>query len=348
MSSLASSTLRKKRLKLLETSINKCRLDLSLKKKKTAREVLSYLGVPHERFPSLALDEQLTIGAYNQHIAFPLDLSLREVLKKEAEDERLANSNRNTDSVNISSNIDSSNHDKKENGQGRRVDENLPTSLPIVDSIGPIAPACAKEIELKASYPISLYYHQVTAVKEAYWKLIQENKRAILLQAGVGTGKTFIYGALLAELWQTGFFEGKTFSPWPALVITKASIITQTERVLEKHFKLCPKRQFKVLNYDALRSGRGLDSVMEKKKEVVNGEIVTAYKWKKYLHPLVVIVDECQNAKNEDSTQSQIIQNLADIQEDNLKIVFSSATPWTRVCEAKYFCVNLGMEYKIA
>lgn len=339
MSSLAASTMRKKRLKLLETSINKCRLDISLKKVKTAREVLSYLGVPHERFPSLALDDTLTINGYNQHIAFPLMDTLREVLKKEADDER----NSHSGNLPVPSNPASSNPVVKE----LTPHEPHTNSSPNPTLIEPPISLNAKSVELRAQYPVSLYYHQVAAVKELWHKLIHEQKRALLLQAGVGTGKTFIYGALLAELWQTGFFEGKTFSPWPALVITKASIIKQTERVLEKHFKLCPVRQFKVMNYDALRSGKGLDSVMEKKKEVVNGELVIQYKWKKYLHPLVVIVDESQNAKNEDSTQSQIIQNLADIHDPNLKIVFSSATPWTRVCEAKYFCVNLQMNYKI-
>jgi hypothetical protein len=323
--SLSGATQRKKRLALLQQSLNKCRLDLSLKKIKTAREVLSFLDVPTVRFPSLALDEPLTINAYNVHIAQPLENTLREILKKEADDER-----------------------------GIKVLVDSGSSKPS-DSPSILSPTSSTEDEprrvglpnLIATYPVTLYRHQILAAQELKQKLLVENKRAALLQAGVGTGKTFIYGAFLAELWQTGYFEGKTFSPWPALIITKASIVEQTKRVLENFFGLCPIRQFKVMNFDALRSGKGLDSVIEKKKEVINGEQVMQYKWKPFLNPLCLIVDECQSAKNEDSTQSQIIQNVSDITDKNIKIIFSSATPFTRVFEAKYLAVNLGMHYQL-
>ncbi len=334
---LSSSTQRKKRLTALQQSLNRCRLDLSLKKIKTAREVLAFLGVPHERFSSIALDEQLTINGYNHHIAFPLEDSLREVLKKEAEDER--NNSRSDGNIHVPRNASVGVDLEKS------VDE--PKRKPDADFDSAAPPEQINPVTLEAKYPVTLFYHQVKAVKDLKRKLMLDNQRAALLQAGVGTGKTFIYGALLAELWQTGWFEGKTFSPWPCMIITKASIITQTARVLEKHFGLCPTRQFRVINYDALRSGRGLETVIEKKKEVVNGERVWSYAWRKFLHPLVVIIDECQSAKNEDSTQSQIIQNLSDIDDPNLKLVFSSATPWTRVSESKYFCINLGMSYTL-
>ena len=330
---LSNATQRKKRLSLLQQSLNKCRLDLSLKKIKTAREVLHFLDVPTVRFPNVALDEPLSINAYNVHIAKPLEDSLREILTKEREeDERRIQAvvDGRTSSTDDSASIlppSGSTNDEQGRGQGRVKDSHLPP--------------------LYAKYPVTLYYHQILATRELKQKLLIEDKRAALLQAGVGTGKTFIYGAFLAELWRSGYFEGKTFSPWPALVITKASIVEQTKRVLENFFGLCPVRQFKVMNFDALRSGKGLDSVIEKKKVVVNGEQVYQYLWKPFLHPLCVVVDECQSAKNEDSTQSQIIQNLSEISDKNVKIIFSSATPFTRVFEAKYLAINLGMQYKL-
>lgn len=341
--SLSSSTQRKKRLAALQQSLNRCRLDLSLKKIKTAREVLSFLGVPHERFPLIAYDEPLTINAYNHHIAFPLEDSLREKLKKEADDERNNSStasNRDRDNAPPVASI-SPEQDALVTSKDEAKSSN--TS----DSHNADAPTEIGLPPLEAKYPVTLFEFQTKAVQQLKKKLVTQNHRADLLQAGVGTGKTFIYGAFLAELWQTGWFDGKTFSPWPALVITKASIIKQTQRVLETHFQLCPIKQFRVVNYDALRSGKGLDTVMEIRKEVVNGEPVKSFKWKRFLHPLVVIVDECQSAKNEDSTQSQIIQNLSEIDDPNLKIVFSSASPFTRVSEAKYFCVNLKMQYNL-
>jgi len=343
MSTLSNSTQRKKRLKLLETSLNKCRLDLSLKKIKTAREVLHFLGHLSTRFQGLDLDGPLTISAYNKFIAEPLENELREELRKEAEHERNHNSV-NSSSLAVKPTSPSSSNELQ-------IVKDEPEHKAANDSntarIDPPDDARLEEIEFISKQSCTLYKFQEKAAKTAYKKLILNNQRANLLQAGVGVGKTFIYGKFLRELWSRNWFEGKTFSPWPVLIVTKASIVTQTERVLENHFQLVPIRQFKVLNYDALRSGKGLDTFIELKKTVVNGEPVKMYKWKQFIHPLVFIIDECQSAKNEDSIQSQLIQNISEIQDPNVKILFSSATPFTRVSEAKYLCVNLGMEYKL-
>ncbi len=345
MSTLSNSTQRKKRLKLLETSLNKCRLDLSLKKIKTAREVLHFLGHLSTRFPSLELDSPLTISAYNKFIAEPLENELREELRKEADNER--NPNHLPSSVPTSSSVSPSSSNELQIIPPKDELEHKTTNASSTTRIDPPDDARIEEVEFISKQSCTLYKFQERAAKTAYKKLILDNQRANLLQAGVGTGKTFIYGKFLRELWSRNWFEGKTFSPWPVLVVTKASIVTQTERVLENHFQLTPIRQFKVLNYDALRSGKGLDTFIELKKTVVNGEPVKMYKWKQFIHPLVFIIDECQSAKNEDSIQSQLIQNISEIQDPNVKILFSSATPFTRVSEAKYLCVNLGMEYKL-
>ena len=344
MSILSNSTQRKKRLKLLETSLNKCRLDLSLKKLKTAREVLHFLGHLSSRFPDLDLDSPLTISAYNKFIAEPLENELREELRKEADNER----NHHTRSDSGSSPPASSNHELQIIPPTKKDEpEHKTTNASSIVSIDPPDDARIEEVEFISKQSCTLYKFQERAAKTAFKKLILENQRANLLQAGVGVGKTFIYGKFLRELWSRNWFEGKTFSPWPALIVTKASIVTQTERVLENHFQLTPIRQFKVLNYDALRSGKGLDTFIELKKTVVNGEPCKVYRWKQFIHPIVFIIDECQSAKNEDSIQSQLIQNISEIQDPNVKILFSSATPFTRVSEAKYLCVNLGMEYKL-
>jgi Type III restriction enzyme, res subunit len=322
MSALAGSTQRKRRLKILVDSLNKCRLDLSLHKISTLEEVLKFLGVPGPSESSkLNPGDKLSIQQYNECVAFPLENQLRKTLSQEADVERSPNTNLAVDVV--------------------------PKTLEVVDKI----PECKTEslpYNFISKHPCTLFKHQTKAAAEILDKFLVRNKRAVLLQAGVGTGKTFIYGKVLAELWAMDYFsKNYCFSPWPALIITKASIVKQTERVLENAFGLEPVRQFYVMNYDGLRSSKGLDRMMDVKVEHKDGVRVKRISWKFGLHPKVIIVDECQSAKNENSQQSQVVQAIATIPDPSVKVIFSSATAFTRVSEAKYLCVNLGHQYSL-
>lgn len=200
---------------------------------------------------------------------------------------------------------------------------------------------------------VTQFPFQAKASKDLAYRLCVEDKRGVLLRASVGVGKTYIYGQLLRWLWDrnAGEFFKCVISPWPALIITKASIVEQTRRVMVDDFGLDPHRQVSVLNYDALRSNKGLETMLEKSYVVQNAERVVVYKWRPYMRPRLVIIDESQSAKNEDATQSKIIFNLASGfakgEEDNVKFIASSATPFTRVSEAKYFVVNAGIPYRM-
>ncbi len=77
--------------------------------------------------------------------------------------------------------------------------------------------------------------------------------------------------------------------------------------------------------------------------KIEHGECTELPVWKKGIHPLLVIWDECHILMNPQSQQSQIAQALNDV-EDNYGVpvyqVFSSATPFMRVSGAKCFAVS--------
>lgn len=191
-----------------------------------------------------------------------------------------------------------------------------------------------------------LYPAQIKAAKDLAYKLCIEDRRGVLLRASVGVGKTYMYGQLLRWLWDKDFFS-MCISPWPSLIITKASIVEQTRRVMVNEFGLDGIRQISVINYDALRSTKGLETMIEMRHEVIGGERYEVFKWRPFLHPRLVIIDESQSAKNEDSQQAKIITALSEIYAAPIKIVFSSATPFTRVSESKYMCINSGIPYRV-
>lgn len=194
-----------------------------------------------------------------------------------------------------------------------------------------------------------LYPAQIKAAKDLAYKLCIDNRRGVLLRASVGVGKTFMYGQLIRWLFDHPTFFKNCISPWPALIITKASIVEQTRRVMVNDFGLDGFRQVSVINYDALRSSKGLDTMLSLTYEVRNGVRFEVYKWRPFLHPRLIIIDESQAAKNDDSKQAKIIAALEEIDEKlcPIKIVCSSATPFTRVSEAKYLCINAGIPYRI-
>ncbi len=57
-----------------------------------------------------------------------------------------------------------------------------------------------------------------------------------------------------------------------------------------------------------------------------------------------MVWDECQTLKNEDSDQSKRAQAYNNLDGEYYQI-FSSATPFTRVCEAKCFAVSTRLQY---
>lgn len=183
-----------------------------------------------------------------------------------------------------------------------------------------------------------LYPFQDRAAKKLVDNIIL-GKRGQLLRAEVGVGKTYIIGRVIRHLLDINFLQGKTFSPWPVAYITKATVVEQTKRVLHDAFGIDIVNEVCVINIEQLRSQFG--SLMVKDETVVtNGKEHIIWRWRKNIHPCLFFLDECQVVKNTDSTQSKIIQAIANIDDKNIYSIFFSATPFLRVSEAKAFVVN--------
>jgi hypothetical protein len=175
---------------------------------------------------------------------------------------------------------------------------------------------------------------------------LEKSKRGQLLLAGVGMGKTWIFGGVLRRLRDIEFHKQVgCVSPWAYVVITKASIVEQTRRVLSQQFNLHHPKDVFVINIDQLRSKFG-ELFVEEKIKIENGEEHVEWIWRPMLYPCVIIWDECQQLKNVTSTQHKIASSFNDL--DNTFQIFSSATPFTRVCEAKVFAVSTRIKTKIA
>jgi hypothetical protein len=181
------------------------------------------------------------------------------------------------------------------------------------------------------------YNFQKKAVMESWQKIYVEQKPCTLLVSGTGTGKTFIIGELLRRLWDAGFYKASC-SPWPVVWVTKASVVTQTKRVLEDWFGFNTITQVIVVGIDQLRSKFGQMYINETITVQQGVEYVT-YNWRPLIHPIHIIWDESQSLKNTNSIQSKIAQAYNDITIPVYQ-THVSATPFTRVIEAKCFCVG--------
>lgn len=172
-------------------------------------------------------------------------------------------------------------------------------------------------------------------------KILKEKLRAVLMRAPAGAGKTYMVGAVVRQLFDQEWFSDSV-SPYPCVWITRASIVEQTRRVCEEEFGLDTVNEVNVINVEQLRATFGKSFMIDIKTVVEQGEEHEVYQWKRNVHPKLFIVDECQLAKNPESTQSKIIYALSAL--ENITIIFVSATPWIRVADAGYFACNTHME----
>jgi hypothetical protein len=181
------------------------------------------------------------------------------------------------------------------------------------------------------------YWFQKKSVVELYNGIVVEQRRAMLLLAGTGMGKTFISLGFVRRLVDMKFADEHTFGAILYLYVTRATIVEQTKRVAKKYFNLSPKDGFEIVNIEQLRSKAGAQWVKER-MEIVNGQEVFTWEWRNMLNPVVIIWDESQGLKNDTSIQHKIGVSFNEIKTPIFQ-VFMSATPFTRVCEAKCFAV---------
>jgi len=163
--------------------------------------------------------------------------------------------------------------------------------------------------------------------------------RGMLLQGGTGTGKTYIAAQTIKDILphlsaQDDLGKG----PFPVLWICPAATKLQTERVLGAYGI---KRNVMVMSYSTLTSPSTGGTMFYGCKTVVEfGQEHIVFEWNTIMMPKLVVFDECQALKNDDSTRTAIARSLPD---KSVKRLFISATPYQRVCEARTVMVGVGM-----
>lgn len=333
--------------------LNKLRLDVSMHHLKTYGDVFAQLGGGSDLAPATLLlsSQPITVKEFNEHIATPLYEKLSRKLREEiadAEASQQANGLAGEDRKVGDSPEQGSLSLHPTNSQARKETPTTArrTQQEEYQREAQLTPPSWWLDELPGKKCV-LFRHQTRASIALADQLVERNHRAALLRAGVGVGKTFIFYEFIAQLWHSGWFaKHKTFSPWPVLIVTKASIVEQTRRVGVDLFGLDPYRQFKVINYDGLRAAAGKHMI---KDETVVEDGVARKKWSWYpgVHPKVFILDESQSAKNEGAQQSEICFSIAKIEDPDVKVICSSATPFVRVSESKYFVINADIKHNI-
>lgn len=194
----------------------------------------------------------------------------------------------------------------------------------------------------------TLYPFQVSSSRELKFGLLNRKSPAQLLLSGTGTGKTFILAEVIRAALADESFWANFKGPFKVFYITKASVVTQTLRVLND-FGI--RDDIFVTNYDQLRSQLG--SIFITTDTVVKlGEAQIEFNWKPGLAPRLIIWDECQALKNADTHQTDIAQAYSKL---NINAagklqpfyqIFASATPFTRLSEAETFCVAARIPHK--
>lgn len=193
----------------------------------------------------------------------------------------------------------------------------------------------------------NLFKFQKQATIELLEGLNTEQKRAMMLIAFAGAGKTFIIGAYIRRILDFGWLTNKTFSPWPIIYVTKAPILTQTNRVLEEQFGIDTISEVLVINIEQLRAKFGQMFVIEK-TIIERGEEIIKFLWRNNIYPAIILWDECQGLKNKKAIQSKIAASYNDIDTLNTRQIYFSATPFTTVEESRNFVVACKLHSKKA
>ena len=165
------------------------------------------------------------------------------------------------------------------------------------------------------------------------------NNRGVLLQGGTGTGKTYIAAQCIKDVLPTLEADEKLGKgPFPVLWVCPAATKLQTERVL-KAYNI--QSRVMVMSYSTLTSPSTGGTMFYATETIVQwGVEHIVFKWHELMLPRLVVFDECQALKNDDSTRTRIARNLPT---DGVKRLFISATPYQRVCEARTVMVGVGM-----
>ena len=212
--------------------------------------------------------------------------------------------------------------------------DTLPNALKSTFSLADISPEIRAKLTL--TLPGRVLQHQLNALPRSL-SLASVQKNWVLI-GGTGTGKAYYMGGLIHELRRNGIDDPND----TVLVVTKASIVIQTYRVLVQEFGL---KNIQVVSYDSLRSSLG-EMYITWKTQIINDSPRVNPVWCKKEDSGIsrILCDECQALKNDDSFASQIIQNAGIA---GYPITFLSATPFSRVAHVKTIGMCLAPIVKI-
>jgi superfamily II DNA or RNA helicase len=168
-------------------------------------------------------------------------------------------------------------------------------------------------------------------------RLLHHGEHCLTLSAIAGHGKTFVLGAVIAELWQWLKLQENadlTFAP-TVLWLTKNSLVYQTEKVLYEKFSLS-QSDVRVTNYEHLRSADGIMrwiKVTTEETLLPSGTVVENkfYSWQPFSHPVLLIADECHTLVNPDAIVTKIVAAFRKIK--NSYYIETTATRATTVNE---------------
>lgn len=196
---------------------------------------------------------------------------------------------------------------------------------------------------LRGKYP--WIYEKLTRVRsEAQWVALVQLVRGYLapgqvqnlqIIAPTGVGKSYVIAALVHILVEEMPERYRAPGRMLPIIIEPPKVIPQMYRILAEF-----RAQAMVTSLASLRASLGAHMITWE-TVVING-VPTIYPfWNMDSATTLIIVDESQQIKNEDSTQSQIIESAAG---HGIPVLPASATPYSRIVQAKIIACILRPE----
>lgn len=184
------------------------------------------------------------------------------------------------------------------------------------------------------------------AIVEAFWT--KQTTRVVLNDGTMGSGKTFLAGALIADAIQhkryipSGPLAIMGQMPYRILVVTRKNVVRQYKRVLiNMGLDKLLGSTIIVTAYSQLSSQFGkifiketFDPYTEKTTEVFNEGVA----------PFLVIWDECHGLNNPGTKQTKFCMAMNRIKVPPFQ-VFMSATPFVTVNHSRTFVLASRLEY---
>lgn len=188
-------------------------------------------------------------------------------------------------------------------------------------------------------------YEKLTRVRsEAQWTALVRLAQGYLapgqvqnlqIIAPTGVGKSYVIAALIHILCEEMPERYRAPGRMLPIVIEPPKVIPQMYRILAEF-----KAPALVTSLASLRASLG-EHMLAWETVVINGQPTIYPFWRMDCATTLIILDESQQVKNEDSTQSTIIESAAG---HGIPVLPASATPYSRIVQAKIIACILRPE----